>query len=655
MSTLSSRLRRALLGRPVVSTAAHAPRMGRWRALPVTSSNALSSLAYAPDEIILTLVASGTAALALGPAVGWAVVAVMLLIVASFRAAVVAVPRGGIYRMARTKLGPRAGVVASAALLLDFAFTAAVSVAAFAHYAGALAPGLAPHRLELAAAALVLVLVASLRGTPADRWVLPGIVGAFVALLALMVGLGLWQDAAGTLAPAATAGHTVADAGLGPVGGLATALLALRAFSAGSVLLTGVEVPVSNAHAVTRPAVPTIRWVLAVMALVAGALTVGVMHVAWRTGTVVALDPAQLRGPDGAPLPPGSEPDPVLAQLAEAVFGPGSVLAQLTIAATALLLLFAAKSAFRSFPALTSRLADDGYLPRQMRVRGDRLVHTWGVLALGAGALVLLLMFRAQTALLVQLYVIGVLLAFTLAQTGMLRLWRRRLAQTPGARARAAVRLRFAVTAAALSVTALAGLVVLLSRFAQGAWVALLTIALGSLVMGRIHRHYADVERELTPSPHDDARALPSRTHVVVVVSTLNRPALRALAYARATRPSSLEAVVVDSDREATERVIEEWGRAGLPLPLTVVASPYRDTVVPLVRHLRERRRRSPRDLTMVFIPEYVVRTGWRTLLHNRTATRQKRRLQREAGVMVGSVPWQIEEGAAEEGHGHGG
>lgn len=647
MATLSSLLRRGLLGRPVASHDVAEPRMSRWQALPVTSSNALSSLAYAPDEIVLTLVAAGTAALALGPLVGWGVVVVMLLIVASFRAAVAAVPQGGIYQMARTKLGPRAGVVASAALLLDFVFTAAVSVAAFAHFAAALLPGLGlESRVLVACAALVGVLLTSLRSARLSRWALPVLVSAFVALTALLVAAGLWQEGQGLLGRAATSGWTQEGAGIGgTVGAVATALLALRAFSAGSVLLTGVEVPVSSSSAMARPAVATVRWVLAVMALTLGALTLGVMHLAQRTGVVVALDPARLRDAAGRPVAEADTPAPVIAQLADTVFGPGSVLSLATIAATALLLLFAARSAFRSFPALASRLAKDGYLPRQLRVRGDRLVHTWGVLALGAAALALVLLFRAQTALLVQLYVIGVLLAFTLAQAGMLRLWRRRLAQTPGARARAAVRLRLTITAVAWVVTALAGVVVLVTRFAQGAWVALLAIVLGSLVMGRIRRHYEDVGRELAPDPEDDARALPSRVHVVVVVSTLNRPALRALAYARATRPSSLEAVVVDADRAVTEDVIDAWSRAGLPVPLTVVAAPYRDTVVPLVRHLRERRRRSPRDLTMVFIPEYVVRPGWRTLMHNRTATRQKRRLQREAGVMIGSVPWQIHEG----------
>ena len=645
MSSPSSILRRALLGRPVASSARDAPRLGRWRALQATSSNALSSLAYAPDEIILTLVAAGGATLWLGPFVGWAVVAVMVLTVLAFRAAVVAVPQGGIHRMARIKLGPRSGVLAAAALLLDFVFTAAVSVAAFAHHLSALVPAVAGLTWLVAGAALVVVLLSALRGGAERSLLTPVVVTAFVALLAALVAVGLWQDGQGRLAPASTAGLTVADAGLGPAGGIATALLALRAFGAGSVLLTGVEVPLSVTHRMARPAVRTVRWVLAALALVVGVLTVGVMHLAQRTGAVVALDPSVLRRPDGSPLGPGEEPGPVLAQLADAVFGPGSPGAVAVIAVTCLLLLVAARGSFHSFPALASRLAEDGYLPRQLRVRGDRMVHTWGVLALGAGTLLLLVVFRARTALLVQLYVIGVLLAFTLALVGMVRLWRRRLAHTPGARARASVRVRYLVTAVGLAVTGLAGVVVLVTRFQQGAWVALLAILLGVLVMGRIHRHYRAVAAELAPDPQDDARALPSRVHVVVVVSTLNRPALRALAYARATRPSSLEAVVVDTDRQATERVVEDFIRARLPVPLTVVGAPYRDTVVPLVRHVRSRRSRSPRDLVMVFIPEHVVRPGWRTLLHNRTATRLTRRLQREAGVMVGSVPWQIHEG----------
>ena len=475
---------------------------------------------------------------------------------------------------------------------------------------------------------------------------LPVLVSVFVALTALLVLAGLWQEGRGLLGAAPTAGWTQEGAGVGgTVGTVATALLALRAFSAGSVLLTGVEVPVSSTRLMARPAVPTVRWVLTVMALTLGALTVGVMHLAQRTGVVVGLELENLRDAAGAEVTPDRAPAPVLAQLADTVYGPGSILSVATIAATALLLLFAAKSAFRSFPALAARVAEDGYLPRQLRVRSDRLVHTWSVLGMGAVALSLVLFFEARTALLVQLYVIGVLLAFTLAQAGMLRLWRRRLVHTPGARARAAVRLRLIITAVAWVVTALAGVVVLVTRFTQGAWVALLAIVLGSLVMGRIRRHYADVDRELAPDPQDDARALPSRVHVVVVVTTLDRPALRALAYARASRPSSLEAVVVDAERAATLEVIDAWERAGLPMSLTVIASPYRDTVAPLVRHVREHRRRSPRDLTMVFIPEYVVRPGWRTLLHNRTATRQTRRLQREPGVMVGSVPWQVHEG----------
>lgn len=618
--------------------------MSRRQALPATSANALSSLAYAPDEIVLTLAAAGTAALALGPAVGWSVVAVMALLAVALRAAVLAVPHGGIERMARAALGPRWGVLAAAALLLDFVLTAAVSVAAAAHHLAVLMPALHPWRTPVACAAMVLVLLVVLRGPARRRWPTTVLVSAFVALMAALVAVGLWQQSQGALAPAPTAGLTVAGAAA-PVGVLATVLLCLRAFGVGSVLITGLEVPLSATARMARPAAPAARWVITVLALTLGALTVGVMHLTARTGVVTALDPTTLRTHEGRP--PADAPAPVVAQLADTVFGHGSAAALALVAVTAVLLLLAAKSAFRSFPVLAARLAEDGYLPRQLRSRDDRLVHTWGVVVLGALALGLVLAFQARTALLVQLYVIGVMLAFTLGLAGLVRVWRRRLAQTPGRRARTLAALRLRVTELAFAVTALACTVVLVTRFAEGAWVALAVIGVCALGMGRVRRHYAAVAAELAPDPQDDARALPSRVHVMVVVSTVNRPTLRALAYARATRPSSLEAVVVDVDRETTERVIADWTRARLPVPLTVIASPYRDSVVPLVRHLRSRRRRSPRDLTMVFLPEYVVRPGWRTLLHNRTAARQRRRLQREAGVMVGSVPWQIREGEA--------
>lgn len=645
VTTVLSSLRRVLVGRPVASGPGPSTRLPRTTALPVHSSNAFSSLAYAPDEVVLTLVAAGAAGLALGPAVGIAVVAIMLLIVLAFRAAVVAVPRGGIYEMARTNLGPRSGVVASAALLLDLVFTVAVSLAAFAQYAVTLFPVLRGQRLPVALAALVVLVLVCLRGAGRGRRLTALLVSVFVVMLAATIAVGVVGDLTGTLSRAVSAGYTVEGAVAGPATAVGVGLLALRAFAAGSALLTGVEVPVGATEQLRRPAVAGARWILLVMAGTMAVLTLGVMHLAQRTGVVVALDHALLRTPGGNPVPDTLTPPPVIAQIAGAVFGPGSAATTVMVASVAALLLIAARASFAAFPALTARLAEGSYVPRHLKARGDRLVQTWSVIALGAGAGVLLLVFQARTAYLVQLYVIGVFLAFTLGLAGMVRLWRRRLAHTPDTRGRAGVRLRLLLTAAALGVTVLAGAVVLVTRFASGAWVALLAILLGSLVMGRIHAHYEAVSAELAPSEEDDARALPSRVHATVVVTSLNRPTLRALAYARASRPASVEAVVVDVEREQTAALLLEWEKTGVPVPLTVVGSPYRDAVTPLVRHLRRLSGRRSHGLTMVYLPEYVVRPGWRALLHNRSATRLRSRLQREPGVMIASVPWQVQEG----------
>lgn len=634
------------MGRPYDTARLRRRPLGRATALPVFSANALSSTAYAPDEILMTLALGGVALLALGPQIGLAVVAVMLLIVLSYRVSVRAYPRGGDYRIASSNLGPRAGVTVAAALMLDLVFTVAVSVAALAQYLSALVPALDGHRLWIAGGAIVLLTLANVRGAGRGRRGTAVLVYLFVAGMVTMIGAGLVQDGAGTLDPAASAGLTVVpDAAFASgVGALALGMLVLRAFSSGSALATGVEVPASNAPAMARPRTATARFVMLVLGLLVAVLTLGVMHLAARTGVVVALDPAALRQADGSALPEGYVQHPVLAQLARAVFGEGTVPAIVLIGSVVVLLVIAGQSAFSSFPDLVSRLATEGYLPRQLATRGDRLAFTGSVLLLGLSALVLVAVFQAQTALLVQLYVIGVFLAFTLSQLGMVRHWRRTLVTTPGRSARMAVRTRLTVNALGFLVSAVVALVVLTTRFVQGAWVALLAIGLLVLVMTRVRGHYASVSQELEIAAEEDARALPSRVHALILVSTVHRPTLRALAYARASRPSSLEAVVVDLDPDRTQELLSQWRRLGVDVPVTVLASPYREVIAPLIRHLRALRRASPRDLVVVYIPEYVVAPGWHTLLHNRTAARIKQRLHREPGVMVTSVPWQLRE-----------
>lgn len=620
------------------------------------SANAFSSTSYAPDEILMTLALGGVGLVALGPQIGLAVVAVMLLIVLSYRVSVRAYPRGGDYQIASTNLGPRAGVTVAAAMMLDLVFTVAVSVAALAQYLIALLPPLAGRELWIALGAVVALALANVRGAGRGRRSTAVLVYLFLGgMLALLV-TGLVQENTGTLAPAASAGLTTVPepAFASGLGALAVGVLVLRAFSSGSALATGVEVPASNVASMAQPRIRTARFVMLVMGLLAAAMTFGVMHLAASTGVVVTLEPGSLRQADGSALPQGYVQNPVLAQLARAVFGEGTVPAMVLISSVVVLLAIAAQSAFSSFPDLVSRLATDGYLPRQLATRGDRLTFTRSILLLTLAALLLVAVFRAQTALLVQLYVIGVFLAFTLSQLGMVRHWRRTLVTTPGRQARTAVRTRLAVNSVGFAVTALVAIVVLTTRFVQGAWVALLAIALLVLVMTRVRGHYTDVAAELALTPDEDARALPARVHALILVSTVHRPTLRALAYARASRPSTLQAVVVDLAAERTEELLEEWGRLQVEVPVTVLASPYREMTAPLIRHLRALRRTSPRDLVVVYIPEYVVAPGWHALLHNRTAARIKQRLHREPGVMVASVPWQLQEAVEDRGHDDG-
>ncbi|MCY1159660.1 MAG: family permease [Citricoccus sp.] len=637
-------VRRLLVGRPYDTERQRGRPLGRAVALPVFSANALSSVAYAPDEILLTLALGGTAALAMGPDIGLVVVAVMLLIVLSYRVSISAYPRGGDYAITRANLGPWAGVTVGAAMMMDLVFTVAVSVAAMAHYLAAVFPALTGAELWVAVAGVVLLALANIRGAGRGRLLPAVLVYLFLALLFGMLVSGLVQDLTGTLGAARSADvEPVPDPAFEQgLGGLAVAVLAVRAFSSGSALATGVEVPAANVDAMAQPRIRTARFVMLAMGLLAGASTLGVMYLADRTNVVFVLDPATLRTTGGGEVPADYVQNPVLAQLANAVFGQGGLLSGALVLLVAVLLLLAGHSAFKSFPELTSRLARDAYLPRQLLTRGDRLGYTNGIVLLTLAALALVVAFRAQTALLVQLYVIGVFLSFTVSQLGMVRHWTRQLAHTPGGRPRQTVRLRRAVNLVGFAVTALVAVVVLVTRFTYGAWVALLAIALMVSVMARIRAHYDAVAAELDLTPAEDARALPSRVHALVLVMSVQRPTLRALAYARASRPSSLEAVVVDLDKGATRRLLAEWDRLQLPVPVTVLASPYREMAEPLIRHLRTLRRSSPRDLVVVYIPEYVVARGWQSLLHNRTTQRIKERLHREPGVMVASVPWQL-------------
>lgn len=637
--------KRVLVGKPFRNDRLRHETLPKKIAMPVFSANALSSTAYSPDEILLTLALAGVTAVAVSPWVGLAVIVVLLVVIASYRQSVHAYPSGGgDYEIARRNLGSRAGVMVAAALLVDYVLTVAVSVSAAAHYLISLAPALAGGQASIAVGAVVVLVLVNLRGFTRGARVLAVPTYIFMAAIAALCITGIIQRLTGTLEEAPSARFEIVpdaafDSGLV---GLAGALLILRAFSSGAAALTGVEAPSSNVPSFKPPRSRNAASTLLILGVVASLLTAGIIYLANATKVHVVQNPAEQLRLDGAPVEDSYIQNPVISQLARTIFDGGTLPFYIVVAATALILVLAAHAAFNGFPALASILARDGFLPRQLRTRGDRLTFSNGIMALGAGAILLILLFRADVTQLVQLYILGVFVSFTATQLALIKHWSRELRSTVDKKRRWRMIKSRAINSVGFLLTAAVVVVVLVTKFEYGAGIAVLAMVVLFAIMLTIKAHYDQVARELAIDDDAAVRALPSRVHAVILVSHVRKPVLRALAFARASRPSKLDAVVVDVDPEETRRTLEDWDRLELPVPITVLASPYRDTIQPIMDYISSMRRDSPRDLIVVYIPEYVVGKWWEQLVHNQTALRIKARLHFEPGVMVASVPWQL-------------
>ena len=614
-------------------------------ALPIFSSSALSSLAYAPDEILLTLAIAGIAATALSPMVGLAVLAVLVVLVLSYRQSVMEYPSGGgDYEIVKKNLGARPGTAVAAALLVDFVLTVAVSSSSAALYLAAIFPAVAECKAWVAAALVAFLVVGNLRGKGQGRWTLAIPVYLFVIGMLLLVAIGGVMALTGSLGLAPSADFTIVPEAEFANGlhGVVGALLILRAFSTGSAALTGIEVPISNVQTLAKPRAKNAARILLVLGLLSGVLTLGTLMLARATGIKVVADPQASFLLHGEPIPEGFVQIPVLGQLAQAVFGDFTFGLVIVSVLTIAVLLLAGNQAFNSFPLLASHLATDGFLPRQLRTRGDRLGFSNGILCLGIAAIALVLLFQGDVTLLVQLYVVGVFVSFTLSQLAMLKHWKRVLVPIADRKIRAAKQRKRLLNLLGLVLSALVLVVVLATRLVHGAWLAVLGIAVLMVIMDSLQRHYQKVDDELAVDEDSAVTALPSRVHALVLVSTVRKPVLRALAFARASRPSKLEAIIVDVERGKTEKTLQDWERLQIPVPITALASPYRDIPGALIEHIRSIKRESPRELIVVYIPEYVVGHWWEQLVHNQTALRVKNRLHHEPGVVIASVPWRL-------------
>jgi amino acid transporter len=653
LSDLGQLPKRLVLGRPVRSDRAGESLLPKHLALPIFASDPLSSVAYATQEILLILTLAGSAFLFLAPWLAAAVVLLLAVVVLSYRQVVHAYPSGGgDYEVAMKNHGQFAGLVVASALLTDYVLTVAVSVSSGTDNIISAFPSLDEHRLLIAVGLVAILVAANLRGVRESGKTFAVPTYLFIGGIVVMIVTGFIRDflTDNPVVAESAAYRIEPEPGYGSLTGLALIFFAMRAFASGCTALTGVEAIANGVPAFRPPKSRNAATTLALMGGLAGLMFAGVTTVALLADVKYVENTCDLVGFADC----GTEPQrTVIAQVAAATFGgPDSVGFYYIQAVTALVLILAANTAFNGFPLLGSVLAQDRFMPRQLHTRGDKLVYSNGILLLAGFAVLLLVVFDADSTQLIQMYIVGVFTSFTIGQWGMVRHWNRELRGEPDPVARRRFQRSRVINMIGGSLTTVVLVIVVLTKFAGGAWIVIAAMPLIFLLMRSINRHYSHVAAQLVPD--SDVRMKPSKVHAVVLVSKVHKPTLRALAFARATRPDVLTALTVNVDDADTRALQADWERYDIPVPLTVVDSPFREITRPVVDFVRDIRRSSPRELVVVFVPQYVVGHWWENVLHNQSALRLRTRLQFQPGVMITSVPWQLESSMGRDDSGNG-
>jgi amino acid transporter len=614
--------KRLFVGRPLSSAEQEHQRLGKAIALAVFSSDAISSTAYATEEILHVLVPlAALEALEYLIPISLVVVVLLTIVAISYRQTIFAYPSGGgSYVVSRENLGTAPSLVAAASLLTDYVLTVAVSVSAGVAAIASAVPALRDDRVGLGLVLIGVITVGNLRGVKESGRVFAIPTYVYIFALGALVGWGLLDSYFGDQVPLPPDEEQLAEFTNGGALLSGVTLFALmRAFSSGAVALTGVEAISNAVPAFRRPESRNAATTLMLMVAILGGFFFGISVLAHR-----------LR-------PTLSEQETILSILGSAVFGRDSFLYIVLQASTATILVLAANTAYNAFPAVSSIIARDGFLPRQLFNRGDRLVFSNGILALSVAAALLLAAFGGVTTALIPLYAVGVFTSFTLSQLGMVQ-HHRRERHTGWQRAAA-------VNAVGATATGIVLMVVVVSKFTIGAWVPVVVIPVIILLFKAVKRHYDQVASALAVPP---GWRPPRLNHtVVVLVGGIHRGVLEAISYARSLAPNHLVAVTVVSDEDEQERIEKQWAEHHLDVPLDIVYSPYRELSRPLLRFLDEIDARWDNDIVTVLIPEFVVRRWWEQLLHNQTALFLKGRLLFREGVVVTSVPYHVRTGDA--------
>lgn len=615
---MASSFKRLLIGKPIATEQQHHERLNKITALAVFSSDALSSVAYATEAILAVLILGGAAALGLGLPIAGGISFLLIVVAISYRQTIHAYPNGGgAYIVAHENLGKLPGLIAAAALLIDYVLTVAVSisagVAAITSLAGNWgAPWLAHYAVEIALFCILVVGLANLRGVKESGAVFAVPTYLFIVSILAMI---VWGVSSVLLGSAQTVSQQVAPE---LHGGEALGLwLVMRAFAAGCTALTGVEAISNGIPAFRQPeaknAATTLSWMVGIL----GTMFLGIT---WLANQLQAI-------------PNEATHETIVSQIARTVFGVGPVYTVIQVA-TALILVLAANTAYADFPRLASLLAKDRFLPRQFASRGDRLVFSNGILVLSLLAAGLVVFFRANEIAMLPLYAIGVFLSFTLSQGGMVVHHLRERS--------AGWRYGLSINGLGALLTAIVLVVLAVTKFTHGAWAVLVLIPLLVAGFEAIHRHYSRVAEQLSLTTAMKPQPV-RRLTAVVLVSGVHKGTLPALQLARSFAPDNVTAVTVNLDPEQSEKIRARWHEWGCDVPLVVLESPYRSLLTPLLNYIAEIDGRYHDDEVLVILPEFVPAHWWEHLLHNQTGLILRAALMFRAGKTVISVPYRLD------------
>jgi amino acid transporter len=610
-------IRAFFVGRPLASEDELEERLSKRKALAIFSSDAISSSAYATEEILRVLILGGAAALAFGLEISIAIAVLLIAVAVSYRQICIAYPQGGgSYSVSRRNIGRTVSLVAASALLIDYVMTVAVSTSSAVEQITSAVPELYPERVIIAVVAIALITIGNLRGLREAGNIFAVPTYLFVGSALLMIAIGVFRIV--VLGEGATYGPQLEEQIEGTLEPLSI-LLVLRAFAAGAVALTGTEAIATGVPAFKPPESRNAATTLAVMAALLGTLFVGLTFLAVNFAIIPIEIPVK---------------ETVISQIARTVYGEG-VPFYLFQAFTAVLLFLAANTSFNAFPRLLAILANDGHMPRQFALRGDRLAYSYGIVVLATVAAALIVYFEGRTHALIPLYAVGVFIDFTISQSGMIRHWLRE--RTPGWRR------RLSINAFGAILTATVAVIVTGVKFWDGAWLVLALIPFLVGVMAFIHRQYELQEAELRvkeqgvlPGPHREQR-------VVIPVNGINRAVVQAVNFGRALA-RDIRAVYVTDDIEAADELRARWEQQLPDVPLVIVESPFRAVISPVVAYLDILDQAWPPDkeapITIVVLPEYVARHWWDRLLYNQTAKRLKSALLGREHTVIADVPY---------------